>query len=627
MIVFLKKDIPALLMRTVLVVVTVFFVFVFDSSSVFAAPKKGFESLQVNAPKQGFEIEAGSTKKVTIGFQNTGTTTWKNTGAQAVSVYTYGPKYRASYFRAEDWVDFTQAAFLKESSVPPKQVGTIELSLKAPITVGAYKETFQLAAEDTAWIPGGEFTLVIHVVDVQKTNVKPASVVSTDGVASPVSDAGISAALMIRSAKAISAKAGEEIHYRIGVKNTGTIIWKKREIRTQDFAIVSTDTHHPSWVSQHQVAIIEKGQVKPGGLDLMDFVFLAPSTQGTHVVTFKLAVNDTAIPDFSIDIPVNVTSGSPEVVESPVINMPSESSVQSGVLISEPVMRIGVLIVDQETDWQVEIQCDSPWNLVDGEGGLLGEMKTNEMVRAFYKNQRYYYNRGRGIEQTYKYLRFVPTSKDAVCTIENFDQRLTRNAAYADNQFRDVLELRYNKEKDRTWVINELPVEEYLYGLAETSNSSHEEFKKTLMTVARTYALYHFERATKHATEFFHMNSTADDQVYKGYGYETRNPRIREAVEATRAVVVTYNNATALTPYFSRSDGRTRDWSEVWGGTVAWIKSVPAPCDAKHGRTLWGHGVGMSATEALCMAEEGGKTWEQILAYFYQGIDLKKRWN
>ncbi|MEK7113282.1 MAG: hypothetical protein AAB873_00475, partial [Patescibacteria group bacterium] len=54
-------------------------------------------------------------------------------------------------------------------------------------------------------------------------------------------------------------------------------------------------------------------------------------------------------------------------VESPLINVPSESSVQSGVLISEPVMRIGVLIVDQETDWQVEIQCDSPWNLVDGE--------------------------------------------------------------------------------------------------------------------------------------------------------------------------------------------------------------------------------------------------------------------
>jgi peptidoglycan hydrolase-like amidase len=264
---------------------------------------------------------------------------------------------------------------------------------------------------------------------------------------------------------------------------------------------------------------------------------------------------------------------------------------------------------------------------MDGEGGLLGEMKTGEMVRAFYKNQRYYFNRGKGIEQTEKYLRFVPKNKDGVCTIQNFDRRRTRNAGFADNQFRDVLELRYNSAKDRTWVINELPIEEYLYGLAETSDTSHQKFKNALVTVARTYGVYHYERATKHAKEFFHMNSTADDQVYKGYGYEMRNPRIHQAVEETRGVISTYQNATALTPYFSRSDGRTRDWSEVWGGSVAWVKSVPAPCDARKGRTLWGHGVGMSATEALCMAEESEKTWQEILGYFFQGIELKKRWN
>ena len=63
---------------------------------------------------------------------------------------------------------------------------------------------------------------------------------------------------------------------------------------------------------------------------------------------------------------------------------------------------------------------------------------------------------------------------------------------------------------------------------------------------------------------------------------------------------------------FSRSDGRTRDWSEC-GGTVAWIKSVKTPCDEK-GRKLWGHGVGLSASE-LCMAKEG-KTWEELFIIF-----------
>ena len=173
-------------------------------------------------------------------------------------------------------------------------------------------------------------------------------------------------------------------------------------------------------------------------------------------------------------------------------------------------------------------------------------------------------------------------------------------------------------------MINELPIEEYLYGLGETSNASHEEFKKSLLTVARTYALYHWERNTKHKG-YFHMNAYADDQVYFGYGYEQVHPLIREAVEDTRGVTVNYEGRTALTPYFSRSDGRTRSWSEVWGGSVAWLIGKDAPCDKERGYTLWGHGVGMGATEALCMANNGDD-WEEILNYFYTDIDLTKRW-
>ncbi len=611
----------AFLKKSGIFVVTLIAVFFFSSVAAEAAPRKGYEALQVSAPRQGFAMEPGSTQTVSISFQNIGTTTWKNSGKAFVSVYTQSPKYRASHFRADAWKDYTQAALLKEPSVAPGTTGTIELSLKAPLTEGEYKEVFQLAAENTTWIPGGEFTLVIKVgKTVAAAAAQPPK---TDGIASPVSASGLSAMLLLRSSKEVVAEAGQEISYRVGVKNTGTVNWKTREIRSHDLAIASVNTRHASWISSTKLVMKEGVEVKPGALDFIDFTFAAPPTKGKHVVSYKLAVNDTVVPDFSIDIPVEVTSGAQEALESPVIT----DTTPTGVMIVEPTIRIGVLIVDEETDWQVEISCDSEWNLVDEEGGLLGEMKTGEMVRAFYKNERYYFNRGKGIEQTHKYLRFIPKNKDSVCTINNFDRRRTRNAGFADNQFRDVLELRYNSKKDRTWVINELPVEEYLFGLAETSNISHHEFKKALITAARTYAIYHYERATKHVSEYFHMNSTADDQVYKGYGYELRNPMIRQAVEDTRGIVSTYQNATALTPYFSRSDGRTRDWSEVWGGTVAWVKSVPAPCDARKGRTLWGHGVGMSATEALCMAEESGKTWQEILNYFFQGIELKKRWN
>ncbi|MBI5369865.1 hypothetical protein HZA85_01585 [Candidatus Uhrbacteria bacterium] len=619
----LAKNTSTVFTRAVLMVVTAFFVFFSGSLVAHAASKKGFEALQVSAPKQGFEMAPGATQTVSITVQNMGTKTWVNTGSAYVSIYTYDPKYRVSDFHADNWKDFTQAAVLKEASVAPGKVGHVDLTLKAPQSVGDYKETFQLAAENTVWIPGGKFTLSIKVKGVSAPVVQKPT--TTDGTPSPVTSAGLSATLLLRSAKEVTAEAGEEVRYRVGVKNTGTVIWKTREIRPNDVAAAAVNTYHSSWVSATQVAMSDAGEVKPGALDLIDFSFTAPPTKGKHVVTYRLAVNGSVVPDFEIDIPVEVTTGAQEALESPLTL--EEGQIEAGTLIDEPVMRIGVLIVDDETDWQVEIGCDGDWKLIDGAGGLLGELTSSDMVRAFYKNQRYYFNRGKGIEQTYQFLRFVPNNPGGVCIIQNFDRRKTRNAAYADNQFRGTLELRYNNTKDRTWIINELPTESYLAGLGETSEISHPEFKKALITVARTYALYHYERATKHASEFFHMNSTADDQVYKGYGYEIRNPSIGRAATQTRGVVVTYDNRTALTPYFSRSDGRTRDWSEVWGGSVAWLKSVPAPCDARKGRTLWGHGVGMSASEALCMADEGGQKWQDILKYFYQGIDLKKKWN
>jgi len=589
-------------------------------ASTEAASLKGFEALQVSAPKQGFTMEPGSTQEVLLTFKNIGEKTWVNSGSSYISVYTYDPKYRVSDFKADNWIDYTQASIMKESSVPVGGVGSIYLTLHAPNTEGMYKETFQLAAEDTAWVPGGLFTLSIVVKD---SDTQESSVEGSlgDGEASPESD-GLSAMILLRSQKVVTAKAGEVISYKVGIKNTGTVTWSSREVVTTNYAIASVDTEHSSWVSSTELVSNTTGTVKPGGLDFLTFSFKAPTSKGTHTVRYQMAVNDTVVPDFYIDIPVEVTSGSPEIIDEEVTV--EESQIESDRVIDEPILRIGLLTIDEETDWVTEISCDTTWKLMDSEDGLLGVMEKDEVVRAFYKNQRYYFNRGRGIEETYKFLRFVPDEEDAICTIENFDRRETRGAAYAFNQFRDTLELQYIPYKDEVWVINELPIEEYLYGLGETSNYSHSEFKKTLLTIARTYGLYHWERNSKHKG-YFHMNAYADDQVYFGYGYEVVHPLIKEAVEQTRGVTVSYEGRTAITPYFSRSDGRTRSWSEVWGGTVAWLIGKPAPCDAERGYSLWGHGVGLGATEALCMANNGSD-WEEILHYFYTDVDLTKRW-
>ena len=631
------------LFSRIAIVGLVFFCSIFSSHVAFAAARKGYEAKVVSVPVSTITLAPGETKLIPVTFKNIGKSVWNRNGKTFVSMYTAEANYRNSVFVSENWFDATHASLLKDSSVKAGGIGHFNLVLHAPEKVGTYKESFGLVAENVAWIPGGVLKLNIvvkkpgKVVATAKLEVNKAAVSAGSGDPThslvvvaptptvsviPVAVNPLAGMLLLRSEKVVKAEAGQQIAYKVGIKNTGSATWSKREIRATDpsgIVAASFDNTIPM-----QVAVNTDGIVSPGALDFLSFAFNAPAKKGSYVVSYQFAANGVVVPDLTIDIPVDVTQDAGDLLNSP-LNV-DQSQINEMNTITEPIVRVGVLIVDQETSNQVEVSCNTSWKLMDGNGALLAVQDPDTKILAFYKEGHYYFDRNRGLEVSSFYLRFVPDSTDGVCKIENFDKRLTRHAAHAENTFRNVLELRYNSSHDRTWMINELPMELYLHGLGETSELSNYEFKKTLITIARTFALYQWERATKHADEFFHMMSTGDDQVYRGYEYEINNPSIGKAADETRGITVNYGGKTAITPYFSRSDGRTRDWHEVWGGTVAWAKSVPCPCDAAKGNTLWGHGVGLSASEALCMANNG-KTWKEILTYFYQGIDLKKRWN
>ncbi|KKR86575.1 MAG: Curculin domain protein (Mannose-binding) lectin [Candidatus Uhrbacteria bacterium GW2011_GWF2_41_16] len=590
-----------------------------------AAPVKGYEALQVTVSGRGtIAMRPGEQKTMTIGFQNIGTTTWANNGSGFVSVYTQDPKYRTSVFQDVSWLKADQPARLTESQVKPGEVGHIEFRLHAPSQLGTYRETFQLASEDTAWIPGGKISFSLQVINTisETSNQNTSKTTSTDGYL---------ASILLKSAKTIKTEPGKVVSYTTGIKNAGTKNWGTRTVRTPDVAIATSTSNYryTSWVNDTTLVAKADAFVTPGQMDLISFQFRAPSKKGKYTVQFVFAADNVPVPGGEIDIPVEVTSDAPDVKDQPVTTKETkkkktkeQKQEESAVQIEEPTIRVGVLIVDEETENKVRVTCEDNFDVQDGEGHLLAEMNTGKEVEAYYKDGKYFYNRGKGVETSSFYLRFVPKEKNAVCTVTNFDRRVTRNAGYADNTFRNILELRYNKAKDRVWLINELPMEMYLRGLAETSNISHINFQKALITAARTYAFYHWQRATKHADEYFHVDAYAD-QVYKGYGQEERTPNLTRAVEESKGTIVTYDGKTAITPYFSRSDGRTRSWNEVWYGDVKWLQSVPTPCD--EGKTLWGHGVGMSASQALCMANQG-KDWKDILTYFYTDIDLQKWW-
>lgn len=577
-----------------------------------------YETVQVSLSGSGgaLTMEPGEVRKVSIEFLNTSDVAWSNDGYGYVSVYTWDEKYRSSVFDPGTWEWRDHPARIAEPSVAPGETASVTFSLQAPEVEGVYEETFALAAEDVAWIDGGEFTFTITVQE------EPDPIVTAPTDEDEDVDDGYKGEIVVRTANKIKARAKTPILFTVVVQNTGSTIWTSYSVKSSDVAIASAgaaDFSHPSW-SGTQLAYGAQ-TIAPGETVTVSFAFSAPETNGNHTANFTFVANGEVVDGAQIEIPVEVTGGSAAVVEE---EEDEDAVVKQNISQEEPLLRVGLLTVDDETNNVITITSyESDFDVRDTEGNLLAELKAGQLATAYYNSGYYYFDVGRGLEKSSYGIRFEPHEENAVMTITNFDYRETRNGGYAYNTYRNVLEIRYNDYKDRTWVINELPISAYLKGLAETSNASHKEFQKALITAARTYAYYHFTRGTKRASEYMHLVAYADDQVYRGYEHEAMSPRIVQAVDDTRGVIVTYDGEYAITPYFSRSDGRTRDWSEVWGGSVPWAKSVKVPCEV--GKTLWGHGVGMSARGALCMANDG-YSWDEILKYFYTGIELEQRW-
>jgi hypothetical protein len=565
-------------------------------------------------------LQPGEVKRIFVSIKNQTKEKWDG---GKIALYLYGSK---SVLEHGSWRKADLPASIDQKTVSPGQIATATFYVKAPTKAGSYVERFLLGNGST-WQKN---TVIEISFDVQKTTV--ASKPSPPPVSSPAVPAtpptnqtanaqAYLAKLLLRPSGPFTTSGNNTLSVNFGMKNIGSASWNNPTIVLKEvipnLGVKLAGVQHDSWVSSSQVMSLSSS-VQPGTLGLFGFKIKAPAKSGSYTLRFAVESNGQELEGGEIDIPVTVTADGyiePETPTQPSSTPPTDVS----NLPDQPIIRVGLYATTD--DRSVLRGLITGMNLTQNGSVVCSVGVGQEIVIKFDRTNKVYVASGSGC-QTQSSQYYVAVATDGVSPLEVTD--LSRPVSWLpganDNKFRGKLELRYAPKTDAVWLINELPIETYLKGIAETSNVSPTEFQKTLLTAARTYAMYHVTRATKHADEFFIVDAKYD-QVYKGYGQEARSPNIVSAVDATRGLVVTYNNAIAITPYFSRSDGRTRSWSEVWYGTVAWCVGVPVPQDV--GKTLWGHGVGMSASGALAMANEG-QTYDQILKYFYTGIELKR---
>ncbi len=194
----------------------------------------------------------------------------------------------------------------------------------------------------------------------------------------------------------------------------------------------------------------------------------------------------------------------------------------------------------------------------------------------------------------------------------------------ASNRFRGTLECRV--VNGQLVLINELPLEQYLYGLAEEPDTEPYEKQRAFAIAARTYAAYYLDANHRKFSgmPYDGSDNPAEFQKYGGVAFEERNPQWVRAVTATDSLVLKVGEAIIKPPYFSADDGRTRSPGEVGWENFPFAEIFSSKADPWcSGETLRGHGVGMSGCGAEGQANEG-KTAEAILQYYYPGTSLKR---
>ena len=279
--------------------------------------------------------------------------------------------------------------------------------------------------------------------------------------------------------------------------------------------------------------------------------------------------------------------------------------------ITEPKIRVGVAKMDKK------IQFVSPfvYNVYAGEN-FVGAISANQSVSLFYEDGRYSLTGGGLDISGGDYFRLIPEDLANYFSILNLDRHLIGRSQMNFATFRGALEYRYAPKSKMPYLINELYLENYVSGIAETSNGAPDEYIKALQIAARTYAYTNIGPPPSEE-RMFDVYANTNDQLYLGYNFEEFSPRIAFFTAGTRGMMVTYKDKPVVTYYFSRSSGRTKTKKGI-----PWLKSVV--CKYDKGWRQLGHGYGMSNRDAAARAKKDKWNYDKILTYYYSGTEIKK---
>ncbi len=564
-------------------------------------------------------LSEGQVETVWVEFQNTGSANWYRDGDNALHLGTAKDLDRKSMFYKEsDWLSMNRVK-MKQEVVKPGETARFEWQIEAPYQSGVYHEYFRPVAENITWLNDQSVYWewrVIGGVGFEEMCASKDSVTQTNVCTMP--EPWMYESSWAGQSSYLTMNTGEVKDLWVEFENNGLASW----VQSGDFAVRlgtanpidrASKFYHSSWLSNNRV-MMTQSVVKAGEKAKFSFKVQAPTVPGTYYEYFRPVVENISwLKDEGVFWKIEVLSEeSNKPVDPPVINPDDNNNYdgKTGVPIAS-----GAAKVSSEGAFEV-------YNAYTNK--LISTVGAGTQVALKYEDGKYKIWVGNLYYESPDYVQ-LRAKNGAILRVDSYNDIKSWNSSLNDNLFRDTIEIRYSDMTNQTWIINELSMEDYVAGIAESGNTSPAEYLKAMAIAGRTYVTYHKNRGGRHPENFIDLynsvNGNGDDQVYRGYGFEIRNPNVVDAAKKTVGMVVKYDGKVVVTPYFSQSDGRTRSSFEVWGSTsYPWCQSVDDPYNK--GKELRGHGVGLSASGALAYASEEGKNYDWILKYYYTGIEI-----
>ena len=234
------------------------------------------------------------------------------------------------------------------------------------------------------------------------------------------------------------------------------------------------------------------------------------------------------------------------------IFIPVEAGVKNGLYTEEPMVNVGLWVKQSS----ISISADADFLIKNADNHkTIQKYKANTKVFIATKNKK---------------LKLNDKEIKENCLIVELDKNDEAKAIEVNRKtYRGTVNI-VNRQ-DGITVINQLPIEEYLYSLVpgEMPASWHMEAVKAQAVAARSFALNSFN---KHKQEGFDVCATTHCQVYNGKKAELA--RSTKAVEDTKGLVLLYDNKPITAVFHSSSGGYTENSEDVWGGYVPYLRSV-----------------------------------------------------